>query len=238
MASRSASWEKCGVALLALLVLIAVLVAVVSLSCYAVQVEYTFLLGSILVPSMRCNSFDDWVQMVRASPYIQSEDLTPLDVEVPLQPHILLGNHIQSHFSIGSFLTVALAAPASSKIVCYTSYNHMVLIGPVTNRILRDQIRIGCQDSRERKERNMVDGIRRSLDAGHSVIVLVDAESTKPMRTLYHKVLQSFPTVLKQVLHVMEPARSNRNRFRFQRYHATRSLEEVVSTRQSIVQEA
>jgi hypothetical protein len=121
-----------------------------------------------------------------------------------------------------------------SNIVCFTSYKHLVLVPKTIHQILRPEIRIGVEQTPAEKEAVMVNGIRAALDGGRNVVMFIDAnDRTKPMRSLNHKVLEFFPTVQKQVVHIMEPTRVSE--FLFQCLPATIDLATIVSMRESVL---
>jgi len=196
-------------------------------------------------PTTQCTSFGAWLQMVQSQPGISFDDHGP-EVDSPMGPHILLCNHLSSHFALGGFLTLAGVVQSPSRIVCYESYTDIVQgmfpVAPVVksvcttlHQLLGPEICIGANLSHEEKERRMVDGIRRTLRQGYTIIMFIDGLQGKRMRALNQKVLTYFPEVPKQVVHLLVPTQANE--FRFRRFPATTCLENILTTREQILHE-
>jgi hypothetical protein len=82
----------------------------------------------------------------------------------------------------------------------------------------------------------MVQGIRKSLHSGRSVIMFIDHHEGAPknyFKSLNRKVLGYFPDVLKQFVHISEP--TGVNEFHYQKYPATLCLDEIVQCHRNII---
>ena len=150
---------------------------------------------------------------------------------------------------LGGFLTLPGILQTPSRIVCYDNYTDILLqdlsavaracpllarpavqhICTTLHHVLQSEIRISAHLPREDKERRMVEGIRRSLQRGYTVVMFIDGLQGKRMRALNEKVLTYFPQVSKQLVHLLEP--THVNEFRFRRYPATTCLNEILLTR-------
>lgn len=108
------------------------------------------------------------------------------------------------------------------------------MIYKIVDRILQDEIRIDVRLGHMEKEARMVEGIRDSLENGRNVIMFVDTHRpTATIRTLNRKVLERFPDIPKQLIHIMEP--TGVNDFHFRRFPVTTSLETIVRMREHIL---
>jgi len=184
----------------------------------------------ILPASTKCTSFNEWSRMIQAQSYLSFMDLSSPDVMIPSVPHLILCNHIASHFSLGSFLTMAGSVTTPSDIVCYKTYN-MFGISAIVHDILRTDITVDSALDRDAKKLRMCQGIRDSLTRGRNVIMFIDAhDPSKPMRTLNRKVLEHFPDVPKQLVEVLEPM--GVNGFRYRRSQPTTCLSSIISLRE------
>lgn len=190
--------------------------------------------AKVWIPSSRCGSFYEWVCMIQRQHYLTFMDHTPKNISCPKEPHFILCNHISSHFSLGSFLTLAGLVQSPANIVCYHSYNELFMINRTVHHILRHEISIDVQCSKLDKEYIMRDGIQDAFNRGNNVVMFIDAHAPrKTIRSLNKKVLEYFPSYLKQLVHIVEP--SNVNTFAFQRYPPTSDLDEIIRYRTDII---
>jgi hypothetical protein len=190
---------------------------------------------TILVRSCRFDSFDSWSVYIRHHTMLS---FTYNAVPVPDVPHIILLNHIQSHFVLGSFFAAAGAVTSPTLIVCYTSrsYDDMACgVNYAMRPILRHEIAIDDGDSPVEKQCKLVRGIQDALNDGKNIALFIDGGvhgHGKPMRSLYKAVLNKFPTTLKQLTRVHEPTR--RNCFHIERSVATVDLDHIIRERKRV----
>ena len=188
-------------------------------------------IARILPPSAKCRSFYEWSRMIQKQSSLSFTDLSSPDVMIPSVPHLILCNHIRSHFELGSFLTMAGSVQNPSDIVCYEKYRTFGPASPIINDILRNEITVGAELDRDAKKLRMCQGIRDSLARGRNVIMFIDAHDYMcPMRTLNRKVLEHFPDVPKQLVEVLEP--TGVNGFRYRRSQPTTCLSSIISLRE------
>jgi hypothetical protein len=222
---------------MSLYLIICFLVLVILLVCLLLNQtgQRLVALGRIWGLSARCDSFYAWAEMLQQQTFISFTDHSSPGVDIPQGPHIILCNHINSHFTLGSFLTIAGAVTAPSHIVCYQSYNNMVLVSSTVHHLLRNEITIDRRLGNADKEFRMISGIRNSLAHGRNVVMFIDnpESDTTPMRALNHKVLGFFPDIPKQLVQIMEPG-CDANVFHFRRFPATLNVDDIVVRRELI----
>ena len=191
----------------------------------------------ILPPSVKCSSFYAWSRMIQNESFLSFTNLSSPDVVVPSVPHLILCNHIRSHFALGSFLTMAGSVKKPSDIVCYNAYDDMFAISGIMSNILKNEITVDRELGKDAKKLRICQGIRNSLARGRNVIMFIDAHAlddpTKPIRTLYLNVLKDFPDVPKQLVEVLEP--TGVNEFRFRLLQSSTSLSRIISLRKELL---
>ena len=111
----------------------------------------------------------------------------------------------------------------------------MWCVSRTMDRVLRQDIRIDSQSSKDDKMSQMIEGIQNVLAQGRNVVMFIDAHKSKtPMRTLNRRVLELFPNVPKQLVHLIEPA-SGVGKLHFRRFPATKTLDKIVTCRERIL---
>jgi hypothetical protein len=212
-----------------------ILVVLAVLLLYSVYIQKLIIVARIWrESSMSCSSFLQWAQMIQRQDYIHIKDHTQGIVDTPKEPHFILGNHIGSHYSMGTFITISDLIKSPARIVCYVSYQDLLLINSTIHMILDNEIKIDVKLSHSEKEQCMVDGIRKAFAAGNNVVMFLDAHVARsPMRTLNKVVLGHFPEYKKQLVHTFEPTCTNE--FGYRRYPATYDLKEILRYRNEIV---
>ena len=211
-----------------------ILVVLSIIIIYSGHMKKIITVARIWKASIPCSSFIQWAQMIQRQDYITITDHTRGIVDTPTEPHFILGNHISSHYAMGTFITIADLIKSPSRIVCYVSYNDLLFIKNTIHTILDKEIKIDVKVSKSEKEQSMVEGIRRAFAAGQNVVMFLDAHiSRSPMRTLNKVVLEHFPEYKKQLVHTFEPG--NTNEFGYRRYPATYDLKEILRYRTEIV---
>ena len=212
--------------------IIFVILAIILL--YSVQLQKVSTVLRIWIASSSCTSFLQWAQMIQRQDYITIRDHTRGKVDTPSEPHFILGNHITSHFAMGTFIAIADTIKSPTNVVCYVSYKDLWFINSTIHKVLDNEIKIDVKLSHSEKEQLMVAGIRRAFAAGHNVMMFLDAhKSGITMRTLNKVVLEQFPEYKKQLVHIFEP--SETNEFGYRRYHATYDLTDIQRYRTEIV---
>jgi hypothetical protein len=217
-------------------VLVLVLFALILLSlALPRQTKEVCAIARILWSSCQCTSFDAWCQVIQKQTFLTFADHSSSDVERTSGPHIILCNHIHSYFGIGPMITIAGIMRSPCHIVCFKRYRKVSLgVTTIIQKILQPEIRIDTHWEPSEKEAMMVEGIQATLDSGRNVVMFVDSHDyTRPMRSLTHKVLDYFPTVQKQLIHIMDPSPAGEFRFRY--LPATTCLATIISMRESIL---
>jgi hypothetical protein len=203
---------------------------------------WRYLLSLRRIPSMlrlwrastTCSSFYEWSIVVRNQ--YQIMDYTAGPVDTPKGPCFMLGNHIDGHCEIASFITIAGTVQAPTTIICYRKYQSMLFFASTIHGILQNEIVIDSRSSPADKEKQMVDGIRTAFGRGQNVIMLVDAHRPLcTMRSLNKKVLEYFPNYPKQVIRSLPT--SDLNQFGYIRYPPTYDLDLVIEQRRDILAE-
>jgi hypothetical protein len=210
------------------------LVVLAIILLYSAELQKIVTVSRVCVESFSCSSFLQWAQMVQRQDYITIKDHTREKVDTPSEPHFILGNHISSHFSMGTFITIADTIKSPTNVVCYVSYNNLWFVNSTIHKVLENEIKIDSKCSHSEKEQSMVEGIRNAFAAGHNVMMFLDAHKPRmTMHTLNKVVLEQFPEYKKQLVHIFEP--SENNEFGYRRYHATYDLTDIQRDRTEIV---
>jgi hypothetical protein len=208
-----------------------IVLVVFAILLYSGQLQKIAIVSRVCMASSSCSSFLNWSQMIQRQDYITIKDHTIGKVDTPNEPHFILSNHIPSHFSMGTFITIADVIKVPTNVVCYLSYKY---INNIINKVLDNEIQIDYKMTHSEKEHAMVIGIQKAFDAGHNVMMFLEAhKSRNTMRTLNKVVLEQFPKYKKQLVHILEP--SDTNTFGYRRYHATYDLSDIVRDRTEIV---
>jgi hypothetical protein len=184
--------------------------------------------------SPACSSFFEWSVVVQNQYHIMNHTTKPVDT--PKGPHFILGNHIDGHCGVGSFISIAGTVQAPTTIICYKKYQSMTLFASTIHGILHNEIVIDGRSSQADKEKQMVDGIHAAFGRGQNVIMLVDAHRPSCiMRSLNKKVLAYFPDYPKQVIFSLPT--TGLNQFGYIRYPPTYDLDVVIEQRREILKD-
>ena len=182
----------------------------------------------------QCTSFYEWAQRIQSQSFLSFVDHSLPGVEIPPEPHLILCNHITSHFTLGSSMSLAGTLRSPADVVCYNEYTDWPAFQNIIQHMIQTEIVIDGRCTPTEKETRMVEGIRRSLEKGRNVVMFIDAKCpTKPMRSLNKKVLEYFPDVKKQMIHLTEP--TDANTLHFRRFQATTSLNEIIKLRKCLL---
>lgn len=191
------------------------------------------MIASLYHRSRHCTSFYEWICMLQEQ-FDVRYNYTGYCAHIQ-EPHIILVNHVDTLFGLGSLTALGGIISDPCKVVCYKNYtSHVYFIGSLMETILVNDIYIDHTKPQDEKLNDMIAGIKETIDGGTNVVMFVDTgDYKKVMRTINKKVLQEFPHVIKHLFHI----RNNDpyNNVHIHSYLPTKNLEQIIKYREEIV---
>lgn len=192
-----------------------------------------FIIAYLCQKSRKCMSFYEWICMIQEEFDIQYH-YTGYSGHIQ-EPHIILVNHTNTLFGIGSLTALGGVVVDPCEVVCYKNYtSHVYFIGSLMENILQNDICIDHTKAQDEKFHDMVNGVRNAIHRGINVVMFVDTgDYTKVIRTLNKKVLEEFPHVIKHLFHIKE--HGSYNHVHLHSYLPTKNLDTILTYREQIV---